>query len=52
MYGIPLHRADITFQTGNKINVFWAKKIKNVHVSAGTSIVNKGGVTSWLKKED
>jgi hypothetical protein len=37
--------------SGNKINVFWAKKINNVHVSAGTAIVNKGGVASWLKKK-
>jgi len=37
--------------SGNKLNVFWAKKIKNVHVSAGTALVNKGGLVSWLKKK-
>jgi len=34
--------------TGNKINVFWAKKINNVHISAGTTTLDKGKVSKWL----
>jgi hypothetical protein len=35
-------------ETGNKINVFWAKKINNVHISAGNTTLDKGKVAKWL----